>query len=754
MCNEIQSWTFIGLVGAFLDLSIAFLLLCASTLAYFVSKFLGLFGLCLPCPCNGLFGDPNGGKCWQRVMVDCPSENISSVQFSVRSKIPFDKIWDKKLKPESGVNLKNLEDKFARLDDEASCSLVQERSGVMCASGVNEEKFDIKGKGVWNQKVRQALRRRRKGAMVNGRSSSVASSETFHSDAQTLPQSPASVIKMVNGSKEDGRDSLMDLGLLGRESPGSVSKEPTKDKKPTEKDGLYADDLKFNVEGELSDGNDEKHTIRVLEQALEEEQAAHSALYLELDKERSAAATAADEAMAMILRLQGEKASIEMEARQYQRMIEEKSAYDFEEMNILKEILLRREKEKHFLEKEVETYRQMIFGSEQLDSDAQDIGTSRGRRASSLLYSSEDPVLMLQKISESFYETEHVENTNKFSECEVTSIVSQDHSLAFGKELPIPELDGADSSKQGCIPREPSVNKYHCLSGGNGEINEKFEEIRSLSWERSSFSQETDMQSLEMHTEINLPTAEGYTSSERFNTSVGEIKQQGDVISTSQGSPNSIQPCDVTKNIFPYGCDDSKKYDKDSSNGLSDTGPCVHDVHVIDDKLNLCDEVRGNGRETLSEIVSLDFPKSCNSPVMNRRQTEQHISRSCSEITSGLPPRGFLQRKPLVSDLRRNSMSAVDYERFKIDNEVGWLRERLRIIQEGREKLNISLEHREKENVQLLLLENIVSQLQEIRQLTEPGNAVRQVSLPPPSCKIMSKKRRWRSVSLEVHRST
>jgi hypothetical protein len=38
-------------------------------------------------------------------------------------------------------------------------------------------------------------------------------------------------------------------------------------------------------------------------------------LYLELEKERSAAANAADEAMTMILRLQEEKASIETEAR-------------------------------------------------------------------------------------------------------------------------------------------------------------------------------------------------------------------------------------------------------------------------------------------------------------------------------------------------------------------------------------------------------------------------------------------------------
>ncbi|KAI8012258.1 hypothetical protein LOK49_LG06G02416 [Camellia lanceoleosa] len=62
---------------------------------------------------------------------------------------------------------------------------------------------------------------------------------------------------------------------------------------------------------ELGYEGNEKNAIRILEQALEEEHAACAALYLELENERSTAATAADEAMAIIPRLQDEKASIE-----------------------------------------------------------------------------------------------------------------------------------------------------------------------------------------------------------------------------------------------------------------------------------------------------------------------------------------------------------------------------------------------------------------------------------------------------------
>ncbi|KAL7219885.1 hypothetical protein ACSBR2_012864 [Camellia fascicularis] len=154
-------------------------------------------------------------------------------------------------------------------------------------------------------------------------------------------------------------DALVFKNFGDRASHGFQLDEPLHEKKLAEKSESSYEETKSNVQKELGYEGNEKNAIRILEQALEEEHTAH-ALYLELEKERSAAATAADEAMAMILPLQDEKASIEMEAWQYQRIIEEKSAYDAEEMIILTEILVRRQKEKHFLEREVEAYRQMI----------------------------------------------------------------------------------------------------------------------------------------------------------------------------------------------------------------------------------------------------------------------------------------------------------------------------------------------------------------------------------------------------------
>lgn len=81
------------------------------------------------------------------------------------------------------------------------------------------------------------------------------------------------------------------------------------------------------------------------------------ALYMELDEERSASAIAANNAMAMITRLQAEKAAVQMEALQYQRMMEEQAEYDEEALQATNDMLLKREEEIRALEAELEFYR-------------------------------------------------------------------------------------------------------------------------------------------------------------------------------------------------------------------------------------------------------------------------------------------------------------------------------------------------------------------------------------------------------------
>lgn len=89
----------------------------------------------------------------------------------------------------------------------------------------------------------------------------------------------------------------------------------------------------------------------------EEHEKAMNALYAELEEERKAAAEAAKETMAMITKLQEEKAAIQMEAVQYQRMMEEQAEYDQEALQLLNDLMMKRDKEKREVEKELQMYR-------------------------------------------------------------------------------------------------------------------------------------------------------------------------------------------------------------------------------------------------------------------------------------------------------------------------------------------------------------------------------------------------------------
>ncbi|KAI3976955.1 hypothetical protein MKX01_008813 [Papaver californicum] len=112
------------------------------------------------------------------------------------------------------------------------------------------------------------------------------------------------------------------------------------------------------VEAENCDGN---VTIEKLKSALKAEHKALSALYAELEEERSASAIAANQTMAMITRLQEEKSAMQMEALQYQRMMDEQSEYDQEALQLLNELMVKREREKQEMEKELEIYRKKVL---------------------------------------------------------------------------------------------------------------------------------------------------------------------------------------------------------------------------------------------------------------------------------------------------------------------------------------------------------------------------------------------------------
>lgn len=90
------------------------------------------------------------------------------------------------------------------------------------------------------------------------------------------------------------------------------------------------DQKQFNRE------DDDEFEIQWLRRMLEMEKQRADAACLELEKERAAAASAAEEAMAMVFRLQSEKSAIDMEAHQFRRLAEQKQCYDRELIMLLR----------------------------------------------------------------------------------------------------------------------------------------------------------------------------------------------------------------------------------------------------------------------------------------------------------------------------------------------------------------------------------------------------------------------------------
>lgn len=98
-----------------------------------------------------------------------------------------------------------------------------------------------------------------------------------------------------------------------------------------------------------------------LKEALFAQQQLLQKLYDELDEEREASATAASEALSMILRLQGEKAAVKMEADQYKRMAEEKMCHADLSLEVFEDVIYQKEMEIASLEFQVQAYRYKLL---------------------------------------------------------------------------------------------------------------------------------------------------------------------------------------------------------------------------------------------------------------------------------------------------------------------------------------------------------------------------------------------------------
>ncbi|GMJ12008.1 hypothetical protein like AT5G06560 [Hibiscus trionum] len=101
-----------------------------------------------------------------------------------------------------------------------------------------------------------------------------------------------------------------------------------------------------------------------LRETISSQQTTIQELNRELEEERNASSSAATETMSMILKLQSEKAEIQMEARQFKNYAEEKMAHDQEEKIVLEDLLYKREQTIQALTCEVQAckHRMLSYG--------------------------------------------------------------------------------------------------------------------------------------------------------------------------------------------------------------------------------------------------------------------------------------------------------------------------------------------------------------------------------------------------------
>ncbi|KAF9595425.1 hypothetical protein IFM89_000343 [Coptis chinensis] len=116
-----------------------------------------------------------------------------------------------------------------------------------------------------------------------------------------------------------------------------------------------------------------------LREALSRQQDKIQELYTELEEERNASSSAANEAMSMILRLQREKAEIQMESRQFKRFAEERMAHDQQEFIALEDLLYKKDQTVQSLTFETQAFkhRMLSFGLTEAEIEGERIGFSR-----------------------------------------------------------------------------------------------------------------------------------------------------------------------------------------------------------------------------------------------------------------------------------------------------------------------------------------------------------------------------------------
>jgi serine/threonine-protein phosphatase 2B regulatory subunit len=225
--------------------------------------------------------------------------------------------------------------------------------------------------------------------------------------------------------------------------------------------------------------------ISELKEALYDQYMMMTNLCIELEEEREASATAASEALTMILRLEREKAAEKMEASQYKRMAEEKMQHVEENMAELEDEMQEKEMEISFLRHQLDEYRQKMS---MIGMNVHDIEEQREARNQII---SEIPNLIRRNISMPIFRYSKIKDelansplSPMLSQRRITRCLSQINETELDKKDKLEMLlEKSDES----IPEGSKSTQECCGSNAPSETN--------LSESKGSSSSASDVES-------------------------------------------------------------------------------------------------------------------------------------------------------------------------------------------------------------------------------------------------------------------
>ncbi|KAL5702025.1 hypothetical protein ACHQM5_027294 [Ranunculus cassubicifolius] len=135
-----------------------------------------------------------------------------------------------------------------------------------------------------------------------------------------------------------------------------------------------------SVDGSIVSEIEGESLVDRLKRQVEYDRTSMTTLYKELEEERNASSIAANQALAMITRLQEEKATLQMEALQYLRMMEEQAEYDVDALQKANALLAEKEKEVQDLEVELAICREKISNESVVDIAQKSVRDSEGTK--------------------------------------------------------------------------------------------------------------------------------------------------------------------------------------------------------------------------------------------------------------------------------------------------------------------------------------------------------------------------------------